>query len=220
MKFRHYLQCSLLKTILFNFRYLPFRQAVRLPVLLFRRTIVSRMKGRIHIAGKIRHGMIKLGRCGVTGYERHATVLNIQGDITFCGKAVIGSGSSVAVSKTGKLVFGENFHVTGGSRIFCEKEITFGRDVLISWECLFLDSDQHRICAGNGERLNEARPVAVGNHVWIGCRNTILKGVVIPDGCVVAANSTLTHVFAETASIIGGSGKEQRILKTGITWES
>ena len=35
-------------------------------------------------------------------------------------------------------------------------------------------------------------PCKIGNDVWIGCNSTILRGVEIPDGVVVGANSVVT----------------------------
>ncbi len=220
MKFRNYLHTSLLKTLYFNFRYLPFSQAIRLPVILFRGTVVNPAKGKVTIQGKIRHSMIKIGRCEVTGYEKHHTCLDIRGHLIFRGRANIGAGSTILVLNSAVVTIGSFFRITAGTQIMSAKEITFGDGVLISWDNLIMDSDMHPICNEQDEIINEPRPIRIGNHVWISCRNTILKGVVIPDNCVVAANSTLTRTFTETSSIIGGSAKDQRVLKSNIRWEA
>ena len=38
---------------------------------------------------------------------------------------------------------------------------------------------------------------AIGSHVWIGSRVSVLKGAIIPDGCIVASNSVVGKVFTE-----------------------
>lgn len=68
-----------------------------------------------------------------------------------------------------------------------------------------------------GVQQNTNRPIKVGNKVWFGVRCLILKGAVIPDGCVVAANSCITGAFEERDSIIGGY--PAKILKSKIRWE-
>ena len=51
----------LLPTIYFNFHYLPFRQAIKLPILLYKPHFIS-LKGKIIIdALSIRIGMIRMG---------------------------------------------------------------------------------------------------------------------------------------------------------------
>ena len=82
-----------------------------------------------------------------------------------------------------------------------------------------MDTDFHPIMDSNGTLINPASPVIIGNKVWIGCRNTILKGVVIPDNVVIAANSTITKRVPEGNCIVGGHGKELNILKKDINWE-
>ncbi len=218
MKMKYYLQMSLLRTFYFNFRYLPFSQAIRLPVILFRGTVLRRMKGKLVLPEKVRHGMIKIGRADVAGWEKRNTSLSIDGELVFKGKATIGSGSALEVKKGAVLTLGEKFRVTAGASVFCHRKITFGQGCLLSWETLVMDSDHHEILdPGTGAVLNGDLPVTIGDHVWIGCRSSLLKGAAIGDKCVVAAGSILTKSFEnEHNSVIGGSGKEQRVLRSGI----
>ena len=220
MKFKHYFQTSLLKSLIFNFRILPFKDAVKLPVLLFRNTHIGSLKGRIEIAAPIKHGMIKIGRCNVCGMEKSPTTLSVDGVLRFNGKATIGSGSVILVNKTGELIIGKNFRITGRTSIYCRKKITFGDGDLISWDNLFMDSDQHDILDENGNILNPDKEINIGSSVWFGCRCTVLKGCSIADNSVIASGSILTHSFSEPNSIIGGSGSGQKVLRSGIFWNA
>lgn len=47
--------------------------------------------------------------------------------------------------------------------------------------------------------------------------STILKGAVIPKGCVIGANSNVVSGFTEKNCIIAGN--PARIVKKHITWE-
>ena len=218
MKFKDWLGCSLWRTLCFNFRLLPFRQALRLPVIVFRGSRFAGLKGRCVIEGEVRHAMIKLGQPCVTGWETRATTICLNGTMIFRGKCTIGSGSTVETRAGGVLTLGRNFRITAGCSIFCDLAVTFGDDVLISWETLFMDSDKHFLY--DGERLlNAPAPIVIGNHVWICCRSTILKGTCLPDGCAAAAGSILSRSFAECGNcLIGGSGAGQKVLRRGITW--
>ncbi|MFA9186498.1 DapH/DapD/GlmU-related protein [Flavobacterium magnesitis] len=46
--------------------------------------------------------------------------------------------------------------------------------------------------------------IFIGNNCWIGAKTTILDGVHIDDGCIVAAGSVVTKGFYEKDTIIGG----------------
>ena len=43
-----------------------------------------------------------------------------------------------------------------------------------------------------------------GNDCWIGSNVTIVAGVKIPDGCVIAAGAVVTKSITEPYSIVGG----------------
>ncbi len=45
---------------------------------------------------------------------------------------------------------------------------------------------------GNPIRLCYARPVTIGNNVWLGANVVICGGVTIGDGCVIGAGSVVT----------------------------
>ena len=219
MKLRYCFQINWLKTFYINFRALPFKDAVKLPLLIFQRTGICSLKGRITVSGPVKFGMIKIGRCEVS-HKRYAhTVLHIDGTVHFSGKASLGSGSALIVSRGGELCMGKEFRITADTAIICEKSITIGEGFLSSWENLIMDSDRHNIFNKEGELLNPPRPITIGNHVWLGCRTTVLKGTVIPDNCIAAAGSVLTGTFHEPGAIIGSSGKNQQVLKSGIVWK-
>ncbi|MBW3078683.1 acyltransferase [Bifidobacterium simiiventris] len=204
------------KTLIFNFRYLPFKKAIKLPIIVSHRVSLQRMGGGIEITAPIRPNMIRIGFHENPAFNRrsYASWYN-EGQVVFQGTAFFGNGSGIA--NTGVLTFGDNFQMSGNSRIVCKYDTTFGDDVLVGWDCLFLDGDAHKLYVeGTAEPSNASRPIVVGNHVWFGARCCVLKGVAVADGCVVAANSCLTKVFAETGCVIGGY--PARVIKTNIRW--
>lgn len=70
---------------------------------------------------------------------------------------------------------------------------------MISWDVIIMDTDQHSI-HGN---LPVAKPVQIGDRVWIGCRVIILKGVTIGDDAVTAAGATVTKDVPAGAVVAG-----------------
>ena len=53
--------------------------------------------------------------------------------------------------------------------------------------------------------------VIIGNNVWIGDKATILPGVKIGDGCIIAANTVVTKDVPPYSVVAGNPGV---ILKT------
>lgn len=209
-----------IKTIYFNFKYLPFKQALFLPIFISRKCNLLVLKGEVEILEKISPGLIQIGygKIGIFDRRYSRSVLEIKGKITFKGKTRIGQGCKLSVGSNANLVIGNNFMITAESSIVSHEEITIGDDVLISWDVLMMDTDFHSINGENGERINPNKPITIGNKVWVGCRSLILKGSEIPDETIVAANTVYSsNNFTKNKSIIGGV--PLKVLKENVTWK-
>lgn len=211
---------SIPKSIWVNYRKLPFRQAVRLPILVYRTKLKS-LKGKIEInADKLKMGLIKIGfgTTQMSDIQRERTVLNIRGRMVFNGKCKFGSGSRISVSESGVASFGNNFNATSHFKLVCNKEITFGYNNLFSWNCLLMDTDQHRIYDRvRGEVLNGDRPIKIGNHVWCGCNITFVKGAEVADNVVIGSCSLVAGKHPEGDVAIAGN--PAIIVKKNIFWK-
>ena len=73
------------------------------------------------------------------------------------------------------------------------------------------DNDSHQILGSNG-----TQPITIGNHVWIGTRAMILKGVTIGDGSVIAAGSIVTHDVPPNSLV---AGVPAVVKKQNIIWQ-
>lgn len=209
------------KTIYFNLRYLPLRQAIHLPIWLATNVRIRNMyRGGIVLDAPIRTAMIRVGFHQVDAICIYSlkTILNIPkpGKLVFKGEAHIGHGAIISCVG-GVMTVGDNFAVSGSTSFVCYKEITIGRDVQFAWDSLVMDSDAHKIYNQEGSRMNEDRPVVIGDKVWLACQNTVLKGTVIGNNCVVGANSLLNRTYTEDGVIIAGS--PARVVKKISGWE-
>ena len=210
---------NILKTLYVNFYYFPFKIAVRFPVFIYKNVNINKIGGgKITINTPVKSGILTIGRrnIGTLDHEYVRSIWEVRGEIILDGKVELGSGCRISVASGAVLRLGNNFSMTGNSSIICQKEISFGNDCLLSWEILIMDSDFHKIFNMQNEIINLPSPVHIGNHVWIGCRSTILKGVNIPDNSVVAAGSVMTKSFSESYSIYGGNNLR---LKNNINWK-
>ena len=209
------------KTIYFNLRYLPLRQAIHLPIWLATNVRIRNMyRGGIVIDASTRTAMIRIGFHQVDAICIYSlkTILNIPkpGKLIFKGEAHIGHGAIISCVG-GVMTVGDNFAVSGSTSFVCYKEITIGRDVQFAWDSLVMDSDAHKIYDQEGGRMNEDRPVIIGDKVWLACQNTVLKGTVIGNNCVVGANSLINKAYTEDGVIIAGN--PARVVKKISGWE-
>lgn len=207
-----YLPC-LPKIIWFNFHYLPWRQAVKLPIFLYRGKI-HRAKGMVTILGPVTTGMIRLGERASGLYPNSGFVWeNDGGGILFAGKCFIGNASGISIGEHARVEFGKGFGATTALKLISSHRIEFGQNVLIGWDTIIMDSDFHRMKnRGTGEYTKGYAPVHIGANCWIGCRCTILKGTVLPAYCTLAAGTTIGKRIEGEYQVIGNTS-ELRTLK-------
>ena len=122
------------------------------------------------------------------------------------------SGVYISVAPKAHLLLGSGFF-NNNVKISCFEKITIGNDVKISEDVLIRDSDNHTILR---EGYKKTAPINVGNHVWIGARSVILKGVTIGDGAIIAAGAVVTK-DVPPHTLVGGV--PAKIIKENISWE-
>ena len=89
---------------------------------------------------------------------------------------------------------------------------------MFSSEVVLRTGDSHSIINEEGTRVNLAKDILIGNHVWIGHRVLINKGVKISDDSVVGTGSVVTNQFNQKGVCIAGN--PARVIKENITWLS
>ncbi len=207
------------RTLYFNFKYLPFNQAIKLPILLSSNLCLKKCSGQIYIDAPVKTGMIQIGfgDVGLFDKKKSRSIWEVSGIVRFKGECHIGHGSKISVGPKGKLIFGKNFLMTAESTIACFHHVEFGDNSLLSWDILIMDTDYHSIIDESGKVVNPDKPVIIGSKVWIGCRCLILKGTVIPNNCVIGANTTVTGTLEIENALYAGN--PCKLLKQNITWK-
>lgn len=205
---------SLIKTVYFNYKCLPFKQAFFLPILLYKPRLLS-LSGKIRIqTDKIRFGMIQLGRNTVSFYQNSGITIENRGTIIFKGKAKIDSGGCLSVNQNAILSIGDNFISTAELKMACYCSITIGKNVRVGWETKMFDTDFHQLSYCDGSTVKAFGPITIGDNVWIANDCQILKNSFIPDFCVVGARSTIMKKYnVPSYSLIAGT--PAKCIKTG-----
>lgn len=181
--------------IYFNFHYLPFHQAIQLPIFLYK-PIFRKIGGGVKIHGNIYCGMIRLGQKMIGVSDGDGFVWENDGHVIFNGRCILGAGSKMAVFNTGIVSFGNHFCATDNMKLVCGKEITFDDEVLIGREATIMDTNQHQLSSPDGTQVGTpVAPIHIGEATWCGFGCTILPGTNIPSRCVVASKSLLNKKY-------------------------
>lgn len=127
------------------------------------------------------------------------------------GSFSIYAGSRVVLDPGATLELASGF-LNARSTIACFHHITIGEGVIIAENVTIRDSDSHTI---EGARQNADPAIHIGDHVWIGLNATILKGVRIGAGAVIAAGAVVTRDIP--ANALAG-GVPARVIRENVVW--
>ena len=206
---------SIPKTLYINFKMLSLLEAIKLPIVVHHKVKLINLEGEIKLNSTPKMAMIKIGFGSSRAFDMDkVTTLYIDGKWIINGRVSIGNASNIEIS--GICEMGDNFIITANSKIICKENIRFGKNCLISWDCLIMDTDHHKIYDCNNKIINKNKPITIDDNVWIGCRIAIMKGAHIKDNCVVGAQSIVTGTFEKNTLIAGSPAIK---LKENIRWD-
>lgn len=129
------------------------------------------------------------------------------------GKITIGQNVSFGrnvkiIAQGGKITIGDNSFIGDGVVITAKQSISIGSDALIAEFVVIRDQD-HSL---ENDPINQSgfvtSPIVIENNVWLAAKSSILKGVHIGTGAVVAAHGLVNKNVAARTIVAGVPAKE------------
>ena len=167
----------------------------------------------------------RLAECGENTEITGTVHIRKEGGRVRIGRDCLVEGRLVAETADARIEIANNVYVGGNTIIASVASISIGDDVLISYQCLIADSDNHSVRYSirkkdladwrNGGQhdwtTTVTRPVTIGRGAWLGARVIVLKGVNIGEGAVIGAGSVVTR-DVPAWSVAGGN--PARVIRT------
>lgn len=122
----------------------------------------------------------------------------------------------------GQIEIGDNSFIGVGSRIWSGEKITIGSNVLVSHNVNIIDTNTHEMdhieraenfikLTKEGHPKNKGsvitKEIIIHNYAWVNFNVTILKGVTIGEGAIIAANSVVTKDVPAFCLVAGNPAK-------------
>ena len=102
---------------------------------------------------------------------------------------------------------GENFYSNHNLTILDANKVTFGDNVFIAPNCGFYTAGHPIDYETRNKGLEYAKPITIGNNVWIGGNVTVLPGVTIGDNVVIGAGSVVNKDIPSNVVAVGNPCK-------------
>lgn len=170
---------------------------------------IIKKNANLKVEGKFRlndNSFKRNGRTTIIRMDENSSIL-VKGDFS------IYYGGDIVCLPNSKLEFGSGF-CNSNVKIRCNKEITIGDEVFISHDVTIMDTDSHYLDVPDYEK---DKPVHIKDHVWIGTRVTILKGVTIGEGAMIAAGLVVTKDVPPHTIVAGVPAK---VIRENISWKN
>ena len=98
---------------------------------------------------------------------------------------------------------GDSFYSNHNLIITDGAQVSFGDNVFIAPNCCFTTAEHAIDPVQRKAGMEIAKPITVGNNVWIGAGSTILAGVTIGDNTVIGAGSVVTKSIPGNVVAVG-----------------
>ena len=208
-------------------------------LILFLKRIKRKLSKAYH-RFKMAHGHLNVVHLGVGSYKKYSGGVN--NTVVINKNCVIDNPLFHIVGNNNKITFEEHCHVGPNCSFWLEgnnvqitigKRTTFtntvhvnaqedntsieiGEDCMFSNHIIIRTSDSHAIYSNEtNKRINPAKPIRIGNHVWIAPGSEVMKGVVVGDGCIIGSQTMVTKDVPANCLVVG---RPARVVKENIRW--
>lgn len=209
---------SLFKTLLFNFKALPIKDAFKIPFIVGRNVKLVSI-GKITINAPISTAMFSIGIHYIEQwqYDKETyTIWSNEGVVSFDNTVRLYSGVKICVGESGILTFGGYNIVGSNTKIICWKNITIAKNVGISWECQLFDTNFHNLKDLVANKINKRDGIIeIKEDTFIGNNVSIMKGTKISEGSVVSSGSRVTGNFTKEGKNLLISGNPAVVIDKG-----
>lgn len=123
---------------------------------------------------------------------------------------IVGNNCSIVIGKNS--IIGDNCYLSAKEE---GTKLIIGDDCMLSRNAKLMTSDGHPIYQ-NGNIINSAKSITLGDKVWIADNAVVLKGVEIGTNSIVGIGSILTKSIPNNTIAAGNPAK---IIKEDVKWD-
>lgn len=201
---------SIPKSFYVSWRLAGLKNAFKLPVMVRFNTVLNALGGRIvfmHQPVKIATLSVGFASSGISDKGRSRSILEIQegGVVELCGKVSFGHGAKLIVGPKGTLSLAPNISGSAENTIICFNRVSIGKEAALGWYSMIMDNDFHSVeDTVSGIVSPSSAEILIGDRCWLGTKSMVMKGAVIPNGCILAAGSTATKKYHTENTLLAG----------------
>ncbi len=223
-RLKHFLSINWFATLQINFKAFAFKEALLLPIIVYRGFKIMQFRGKIVLNTKPHFGLVGFGQSyEIFKRKNSCGEAIINGVIEINGKVQFGLDTKLYVKKDAVLKLGHINSFASRTELICFKSISIGNWVQFGNECLITDTNFHELKdLVTNTKLPMNKEIIIGSYNFIGARSTIKGNAVTPNNCLVGTNSLLNKDYCSLGENIILGGIPAKFIKENIVrdWES
>lgn len=208
-----------IRTLYFNFRLLPYKQAKRLPFYIYGKPVFNSLSGKVDFKCPISRGIVRINEQKIfaPSLQTVNTQINICGTLIIRGKTMIGCGNKIIIANGAVLDMGACTKITDFCNIDCWTNIVIGEGSTIAHRSQIMDSNHHFVVNMNKKQIsNNMKPICIGKRTWVCNSTTITGGAKIPNYSIVASNSLVNKDFTKEGDTCLIAGVPAKVIAKGF----
>ena len=188
-------------TLWINFRFLPLKQAIHLPICVWGVPKIIAISNDFKIVldcNSIKRGLIKINRSRAFASHSggHSEFL-LCGHIVFKGSVFIGCGTCFSSYPNSTIIIGDRVTIGQQNIIASCEKIVLEDNVRIGSRVQIMDSSMHFIYQSDERKVNKvSSPIIIKHNTWIANGASIYKGSILPPYSTVAGGSMINRDFS------------------------
>lgn len=206
------IQVNWFKTIYINFRMLPLKDAVKLPIIIWGGCRLALKGGRFVFEVPVKRAMLKIGYRYEDFYFKEPAQIKIHGTFVVRGEVWMGSSVQLLVGSGATLTMGQLSSIGSCTSLICTKSVWFSDYSRVGGFSSISDSNYHYMKNVKDHSIHPFnRAVKIGSRNYIGSRVALLPGTVTPDNITVGygsvCNRDYRNIIPENSIIAGVPAK-------------
>ena len=205
-------------TLRINFSKFEFRDAIKLPFIVYGKLTITDLSGSIVINCPLKRGLIEIGakeEMVVTSYK--TAQLTLAGDLIVNGPCIIGQDVAIIIQKGGSFTVGEGCYLGNHTKLLIVNDVYFGKWVRFTYDSQLVSTNFHPMkdmVTGKVKRISK-KGIVINDYCWIGNHSTIMAGVTLPTKSIVASNSLVNKDFSDSPDYPLFGGIPAKLISTG-----
>lgn len=208
---------SFINTIKANFRLLPFPQAIKLPIIVFRKTTLKiGRKAQLKILCEPHFGILRIGALDYRYLPKGSrNYFAIEGSINIKGSVRFSYNTHVVVGRNAELTLGGENTINRDSRCFVHEKVIIEYGARVGWNTQICDTAFHYV-EMQGVVTRKTKPIIIDREAWVSSFCIVGRGAYLPKYSVLSQYSMLTKDFSQVGTNLFIAGIPAKVIKTGV----